>query len=74
MRSNSDCPGSGNCGIDVHQTAVYDPACGTGGFLLAAHDYIEKNYSLDKDQKRFLKSKTFYGEDIVDGPGTGSAP
>jgi len=46
---------------------IYDPACGTGGFLLAAHDYIEKNYSLDKDQKRFLKFKTFWGEDIVDG-------
>jgi len=46
---------------------IYDLACGTGGFLLAAHDYIEKNYSLDKDQKRFLKFKTFRGEDIVDG-------
>jgi type I restriction enzyme M protein len=31
---------------------VCDPACGTGGFLLAAHDYISKNHQLDKDQKK----------------------
>ena len=31
---------------------ICDPACGTGGFLLAAHDYIVRNNSnLDKDQK-----------------------
>jgi type I restriction-modification system DNA methylase subunit len=29
---------------------ICDPACGTGGFLLAAHVYISKNYPLDKDQ------------------------
>ena len=34
-----------------------DPACGTGGFLLAAHDYISKNYALDKDQKKQLAKK-----------------
>ncbi len=45
---------------------ICDPACGTGGFLLAAHDYISKNYSLDKEQKRFLKYETFKGKDIVD--------
>ena len=46
---------------------IYDPACGTGGFLLAAHDYISKSYQLDKDQKRFLKFNTLSGKDIVDG-------
>ncbi len=45
---------------------ICDPACGTGGFLLAAHDYISKNYSLDKEQKKFLKFDTFKGKDIVD--------
>jgi len=34
---------------------IYDPACGTGGFLLAAHDYISRNYLLDRGQKEFLK-------------------
>jgi type I restriction enzyme M protein len=45
---------------------ICDPACGTGGFLLAAHDYVSKNYSLDKEQKKFLKYDTFKGKDIVD--------
>jgi type I restriction enzyme M protein len=46
---------------------ICDPASGTGGFLLVAHDYISSKYNLDKDQKKFLKSKTFHGNDIVDG-------
>ncbi|MDI6916915.1 MAG: class I SAM-dependent DNA methyltransferase [Thermoplasmatales archaeon] len=45
---------------------ICDPACGTGGFLLSAHDYISKNYQLDKEQKKFLKFNTFKGKDIVD--------
>ena len=43
-----------------------DPACGTGGFFLATHDYVEHNYQLDKEQKLFLKNQTFKGTDIVD--------
>jgi type I restriction enzyme M protein len=46
---------------------ICDPACGTGGFLLLAHDYISKNYPLDIEQKRFLKSGAFKGKDVVDG-------
>jgi len=46
---------------------IYDPACGTGGFLLVAHDYIANNYQLDKDQKQFLKFEALKGKDIVDG-------
>ena len=45
---------------------IYDPACGTGGFLIAAHDYISNTYQLDKEQKKFLKYNTFKGTDIVD--------
>lgn len=44
---------------------VCDPACGTGGFLLAAHDYIEKSRNLDKGQKRFLKEETLKGWELV---------
>jgi len=44
---------------------IADPACGTGGFLLGAYDYIVDNYSLDRDQKEFLKFKTFFGNEIV---------
>jgi len=45
---------------------ICDPACGTGGFILAAHDYLIKRFQLDKEQKRFLKLNTFKGKDIVD--------
>ncbi|MEO7000334.1 MAG: class I SAM-dependent DNA methyltransferase [Ktedonobacterales bacterium] len=45
---------------------ICDPACGTGGFLLAAHDYIAHHYELDRDQKRFLKFDTLHGWEIVD--------
>ena len=44
---------------------VGDPACGTGGFFLSAHDYIDKNCNLDKDQKKFPSQKTFKGYDLV---------
>ncbi len=45
---------------------ICDPACGTGGFLLAAHDYITHHYQLDPDQKRFLKYNALHGWEIVD--------
>lgn len=45
---------------------IADPACGTGGFLLAAHDYIVSNYDLDRDQKRFLRDEALQGNEIVD--------
>jgi type I restriction enzyme M protein len=48
---------------------ISDPACGTGGFFLAAHDFLTapENYALDKDQKAFLKHSTFFGNEIVAG-------
>ena len=45
---------------------ICDPSCGTGGFLLAAHDHIAKHHQLDRDQKKQLKSGTFYGIELVD--------
>ena len=44
---------------------IVDPACGTGGFFLAAHNYISKSYPLDREQKEFLKNGTFRGWEIV---------
>ncbi len=41
---------------------VCDPACGTGGFLLAAYDYM-KNQSQDKDKQDFLRNKALSGID-----------
>ena len=45
---------------------ICDPACGTGGFILAAHNYLSNHYQLDREQKKFLKFQTFKGKDIVD--------
>jgi type I restriction enzyme M protein len=43
---------------------IADPASGTGGFFLAAYDFIAKQ-KLDKTQKHFLKHETFFGNEIV---------
>jgi type I restriction enzyme M protein len=45
---------------------ICDPAAGTGGFLLASHDYIIEHNQLDPDQKRFLKHDALHGWEIVD--------
>ena len=45
---------------------ICDPACGTGGFLLAAHDYLAKHHALDRAQKKQLKSGTLFGVELVD--------
>lgn len=45
---------------------VCDPSCGTGGFLLAAHDYIANHHKLDREQKQKLKSGTLFGVELVD--------
>jgi type I restriction enzyme M protein len=45
---------------------ICDPACGTGGFLLAAHDFLAAQPGLDKAQRRRLKNGTLYGVELVD--------
>lgn len=41
---------------------ICDPACGTGGFLLAAYDYM-KNQSQDKEKQDFLRNEALLGVD-----------
>ena len=52
--------------VDVAQPkigeTVCDPGCGTGGFLLAAYDYM-KNQSQDKAKRDFLRNKALHGYD-----------
>jgi type I restriction enzyme M protein len=45
---------------------ICDPASGTGGFLLAAHDYITAHHQLDRDESRFLAERALHGWEIVD--------
>ncbi len=44
---------------------VCDPACGTGGFLLTAYDFM-KGQSQDRDKLKKLREATLTGLDIVD--------
>jgi len=41
---------------------VADPACGTGGFLLAAYEHM-KNQSKDIEKQQFLKNNALFGAD-----------
>jgi type I restriction enzyme M protein len=53
------------CLRPLPEKTIADPACGTGGFFLAAYDYLTKTPTLNKAQKAFLKKETFYGHEIV---------
>jgi type I restriction enzyme M protein len=44
---------------------IADPACGTGGFFLAAYDWIVDNHNINRQEKEFLKNATFHGNEIV---------
>ncbi len=56
--------------VDVMQPqageTIMDPACGTGGFLLAAYDYVANHYALDRDQWLHLRQEALHGYEIVD--------
>lgn len=41
---------------------IYDPACGTGGFLAEAH-YQMKDQAKTPEKRKFLNYKTFYGQE-----------
>ena len=47
---------------------VVDPACGTGGFLLAAYEYASRDAeSLTPDEKAHLRDNFVFGTELVDG-------
>ncbi|MCL4123514.1 UNVERIFIED_CONTAM: hypothetical protein GTU68_059864 [Idotea baltica] len=54
-----------DCVEPTPDDTVCDPACGTGGFLLEAIDFVIENYDMDKDQKRHLKSGFVRGWELV---------
>lgn len=46
---------------------ICDPACGTGGFLLAAYDYVVKHHSpLSRGQLDHLRHEALHGWEIVE--------
>jgi type I restriction enzyme M protein len=57
--------------VDVMQPkpgdTICDPACGTGGFLLIAHEFLlAHNPILDPDQRKQLRDDALHGNDIGD--------
>ena len=48
----------------LKRETILDPACGTGGFLLAAFDYMEKQ-SNRRDLQQFLRNEALRGYDIT---------
>ena len=56
--------------VDVMRPApgqtLCDPAAGTGGFLLAAHDYLKEHNTLDREQWDHLRHRALHGWEIVD--------
>ena len=46
---------------------IADPCCGSGGFFLAAQEFLTNpdNYTLSREDKQFLKNETFYGNELV---------
>ena len=55
----------------VHkQFTIGDPACGTGGFLVAAYEWLmqETKAALERDVAKRVKHSTYFGQDLVERP------
>lgn len=51
---------------------ICDPACGSGGFLVSAYEWLleitNKGASIDRNDYKRVKTKTYYGQDLVPRP------
>jgi type I restriction enzyme M protein len=49
---------------------IGDPACGTGGFLVSAYEWLlrETGGALDRDVAKRIRSETYYGQELVPRP------
>jgi type I restriction enzyme M protein len=49
---------------------IGDPACGTGGFLVCAYEWLlqETRGSLDREVAKRVRTSTYYGDDLVARP------
>lgn len=50
--------------------AIGDPACGTGGFLVAAYEWLihETGGALDRDLAKRVRTETYFGQELVPRP------
>ena len=44
---------------------VYDPCCGTGGFLIEAFHHIKNKVKLTKGRREILENRTIFGREIT---------
>jgi len=44
---------------------IYDPTCGTGGFLIAAFNYVKERCANTKENNRVLKEESVYGGELT---------
>jgi type I restriction enzyme M protein len=49
---------------------VCDPACGTGGFLVAAYEWLveQTGGAMDRDLAKRVRTATYFGQDLVERP------
>ena len=50
--------------------AIGDPACGTGGFLIAAYEWLkaETGGAFDREIAKRIRTKTYFGQELVARP------
>lgn len=50
--------------------AICDPACGTGGFLVSSYEWLieQTKGAVERDLAKRLKSKTYFGQELVQRP------
>ncbi len=49
---------------------IGDPACGTGGFLVAAYEWLKQQTggAFDRETARRIRTQTYFGQDLVARP------
>jgi type I restriction enzyme M protein len=54
----------------VKDFKIGDPACGTGGFLVAAYEWLlqQTGGALDRGIAKRIRAQTYYGQDLVGRP------
>lgn len=50
--------------------SIGDPACGTGGFLIAAYEWLKDQTggAFDRDAAKQVRTKTYFGQELVARP------
>jgi type I restriction enzyme M protein len=49
---------------------ICDPACGTGGFIVSSYEWLieQTKGALERDLAKRVKSKTYFGQELVERP------